>query len=101
PGHETWLIPARKNISPLLTGEHKTLAVRVSDHPLVKKLCQQFAGAITSTSANKNGLAESRNLFTARRYFNNQIDYYLPGMISGSNKPSRIRDGISGKIIRK
>ena len=100
PGAETWIVPARKHISPLLTGNHKTLAVRVTAHPIASSLCHQFNGPITSTSANRNGQREARDLFTARQFFNDKIDYYLPGTISGNPKPSRIRNAMNGQTIR-
>lgn len=100
PGHETWLVPARDDVSPLLTGYRDTLAVRVSAHPIVQQLCQLFGGAITSSSANKNGKKEARDLFTTRQYFHDEVDYYLPGEISGYPRPSRIRNALTGQTIR-
>jgi len=100
PGHETWLIPAKKHVSTLLRGEHKNLAVRVSAHPVVQQLCQQFQGAIISTSANKQGQPEATTLLSAKHYFHQAVDYYVPGEVDNKLKPSRIRDGITGQIIR-
>jgi len=100
PGHETWLVPVQSHVSSLLTGEHETLAVRVSNHPVVVALCDNFGGAITSTSANKSNQREAKNLFTSKKYFNDQVDYYLPGVVSGHLKPSRIRDARTGQTIR-
>jgi len=100
PGHETWVVPAQPDISPLLTGEHETLAVRVSAHPVVKHLCNVFGGAVTSTSANKTNQKEAASLFTSRKYFHDQVDYYLPGEVAGHIKPSRIRDARTGRTIR-
>jgi len=100
PGHETWLVPMPKDVSPLLSGQHDTLAVRVTAHPIVRKLCQHFNGAITSTSANRNGQKEATSLFSTRKYFGSKVDYYLPGDVTGNLRPSRIRDGVSGQLIR-
>ncbi len=100
PGAETWIVPARKHISPLLTGSHNTLAVRVTAHPIASSLCQQFKGPITSTSANRNGQREASDLFTARQFFNDKVNHYLPGIISGNNNPSRIRNALNGQTIR-
>lgn len=100
PGHETWLIPARSHVSSLLTGVHNTLAVRVSAHPLVRRLCQKFGGAITSSSANRSGQKEAKDLNTAKCSFGNDIDYYVPGQVSGALKPSRIKDALTGNVIR-
>ena len=100
PGHETWLVPAKKHVSNLLTGSHDTLAVRVSAHPIVCQLCDNFKAAITSTSANKNGQPESGSVFSAQQIFNAEIDYYVPGEITGKGRASRIRHALTGQVIR-
>jgi L-threonylcarbamoyladenylate synthase len=38
-GPVTWLCPAKKTVPPWLTGKHSTLAVRVSAHPIIQKIC--------------------------------------------------------------
>lgn len=100
PGHETWLVPAQKHVSNLLTGRHDTLAVRVSAHPTVSQLCDTFKGAITSTSANKNGQTEAKSLFSARQIFNDDIDCYVPGEMTSIGGASRIRNALTGQVIR-
>jgi L-threonylcarbamoyladenylate synthase len=100
PGPETWLIPCSNDISALLRGNHTTLAVRVSAHPVVQKLCKQFGGAIISTSANKNGETAEDDLLSLKQLFSEQIDCYVRGDVLGNSRPSRIRDGLSGKLIR-
>ena len=100
PGHETWLVPAQKQVSNLLTGNHDTLAVRVSAHPIVRQLCNNFKAAITSTSANKNSRPEAKSLFSARQIFDAEIDYYVPGEITGLGGASRIRNALTGQVIR-
>ncbi|NIG88747.1 MAG: L-threonylcarbamoyladenylate synthase type 1 TsaC, partial [Serratia symbiotica] len=42
PGPVTWAIPSRPETPRFLTGRFNSLAVRVSAHPLVQKLCQQY-----------------------------------------------------------
>ncbi len=44
PGAVTWLLPARRETPRWLTGEHQTLAVRVTAHPLAAALCRQWGG---------------------------------------------------------
>ncbi|MFT5451973.1 MAG: L-threonylcarbamoyladenylate synthase [Enterobacterales bacterium] len=100
PGPETWLIPCNNDVSKLLRGNHTTLAVRVSAHPVVQQLCQQFGGAIISTSANKNGETAEDDLLSLQLLFSEQIDCYVKGDVSGNDRPSRIRDALSGKLIR-
>ncbi|HET9679570.1 MAG TPA: L-threonylcarbamoyladenylate synthase [Gammaproteobacteria bacterium] len=99
PGPVTWLIPASDACPRWLTGEHATLAVRVSAHPLVQTLCQQ-TGPLVSTSANPHGQPPARDAQTVRRYFADRIDYIVEGEVGGSEKPSEIRDAVSGAIIR-
>ncbi|PCJ49425.1 MAG: tRNA threonylcarbamoyladenosine biosynthesis protein RimN [Gammaproteobacteria bacterium] len=101
PGPETWLVPALKGVSRLLRGEHDTLAVRVSNHPIVQQLCQQFNGAITSTSANKNGQVAAKEMSTVRQIFNQAVDCYVPGDLSGNHRPSRIRNAVTGQLLRE
>ncbi|HEY0719815.1 MAG TPA: Sua5/YciO/YrdC/YwlC family protein, partial [Gammaproteobacteria bacterium] len=57
PGPYTWLLPARDETPWWLRGEHDTLAVRVTAHPVAAALCRAFGGPIISTSANLAGKA--------------------------------------------
>ena len=100
PGPVTWLVPANKKVSSSLRGKHTTLAVRVSDHPLVQKLCNSFGGAIVSTSANLAGQEPARTGAEVKKYFENNLDYILEGDTGSLNKPTEIRDALSKKVIR-
>lgn len=99
PGPVTWLIPAKTTTPSWLTGNHRTLAVRVSAHPVVSALCKEI-GPLVSTSANPQGLSPARSSLDVEHYFANKIDYIFPATISGNAKPTEIRDPLSGKIIR-
>lgn len=54
PGPVTWVVPARPWVPMYLRGQHYTLAVRVSAHPIIQQLCRCYGRAIVSTSANLN-----------------------------------------------
>ncbi len=99
PGPVTWLLPAREEVSPLLTGEHDTIAVRVTAHPLTRRLCEAFGGAIVSTSANITGLRPAKNVHQVRWQLP-ELDYVLPGALGGATQPSQIRDARTGAILR-
>lgn len=99
PGPVTWLLPVRPEVSELLTGEHDTIAVRVTAHPLVRQLCEAFGGAIVSTSANLAGLRPAKNVHQVRWQLP-EIDYVLPGALGGASQPSQIRDAKTGAILR-
>ena len=100
PGPRTWLWPAKSDLSRWLRGQHETLAVRVSAHPLVIKLCQQFGGALISTSANLARQSPARSAQQVRELFGNDLDYILEGETGGHPAPTEIRDVLSGSVIR-
>jgi L-threonylcarbamoyladenylate synthase len=100
PGPVTWLVPAREETSILLRGQHSTIAVRVTAHPIASALCRRAGMAIVSTSANRSGQAPCRSAEGVKSIFGSQIDFILKGSLGHSRAPSEIRDAISGKIIR-
>lgn len=100
PGPETWIVPAASGVSPRLRGGHETLAVRVTAHPLVRALCEAFGSALVSTSANLSGRPPARTALGARRRFGAGLDYVLPGALGGASRPTRIRDLMTGNILR-
>ncbi len=57
PGASTWVFPATDYCPMWISGERSTVAVRVTAHPLAARLCDEFGGAIVSTSANRAGVA--------------------------------------------
>ncbi len=100
PGPATWLFPAKKNCSPLLTGQFDTLAIRVSAHPDVKLLCETLKSAIVSTSANVQGAPTLRAYNAVVAELGSQVNFVLPGNIGKEDRASEIRDLISNKVIR-
>jgi L-threonylcarbamoyladenylate synthase len=97
---QTWIVPASERVHPLLRGQHSKIAVRISQHNVVRELCLAFGGAIVSTSANPGGMPAASNRVKVMKYFGGSIDCYAPGNIGGANGPSQIKDLISGEIIR-
>ncbi len=100
PGPSTWVLPALSKTSSLLTGKHQSLAVRITAHSIARALCRYSRSAIISTSANMSGRTMSYSAFQVRKQFDNKLDYILHGPLGESDKPTEIRDGISGEIIR-
>ena len=100
PGPTTWLVPHRKRVPYWIHGEHDTVAVRVSAHPVVSALCRAWGGPLVSTSANPGGARPARALFQVRRYFGDALDGLVPGAVGGQQRPTGIRDLASGEIIR-
>jgi L-threonylcarbamoyladenylate synthase len=100
PGPVTWLLPAATSVPVLLRGEHDTLAVRVSALPQVRALCEVFAGAVVSTSANVSTQPAAKTVDEVVEQFADKLDLILIGDTAGLAKPSEIRDARTGKILR-
>lgn len=98
PHPTTWLLPCKPNVSPLLVGHHSSLAVRISTHPVVKALCEQF-GPVVSTSANRSGHPANTSFVQVQRHFSHDVGYVLPGALGGHHAPSQIRT-LSGQRVR-
>lgn len=99
PGAVTWLVPHQNRVLPLVHGQFDTVAIRVSSHPMVQSLCEEFGGPIVSTSANFSGKPTVRSAVQARAVLGPYLDYILQGPVLG-NAPSRIIDLRSGTVIR-
>ncbi len=99
PGPVTWIIPAKPTTPSWLTGEHQTLAVRVSSHAVVRAICEKI-GPIVSTSANPQAAEPAKTSQEVRSYFQTEVDYVIPARIANTMKPTEIRDAQSGDIIR-
>lgn len=55
PGPVTRIVPAAREVPRWITGRHRSIAIRVSDHYQVTALCELFGGPLLSTSANLHG----------------------------------------------
>ena len=108
PGPNTWLLPAPPQTPRGLTGAHDTLAVRVTGHPIAAALCRACArygghigsGALVSTSANRSDLAPARTPLAVRRQLGDAPDLIVTGRCGTQPRPSTIRDGRTGRVLR-
>ena len=96
----TWLIPDNGCAPPWIVGNHDTLAVRVTSHPVAAALCKAYGGPLVSTSANPQGLPAATSGFKVRRYFSKSLDYQTPGRVGAATKASEIRHLLTGEVIR-
>ena len=99
PGANTWLVPHHNLIPEWISGDSDKVALRVTAHPLLSRLCSEL-GPLLSTSANISGTTAAKNLLKARCYFKNNVDYYCSGQTLANKTPSVIKDICSGKTIR-
>lgn len=100
PGFQTWVVPVSETVPIWLKGEHQSIALRVSAHPLVKELCLAFGGPLVSTSANPTGRPAALFEQQIKDYFDNELAFILTGDLGGAGSPSPIIDIVSGKPIR-
>ena len=100
PGPHTWLLPVRPRTPGWLSGRFDTLAVRVTGHPLAAGLCLAYGGAIVSTSANVAERPPARTVGGVRRCLPDGPDLILAGACGGADRPSSIRDGRTGRVLR-
>jgi L-threonylcarbamoyladenylate synthase len=93
----TWLIPKKPACPDWISGQHDTVAVRVSHHPLVKALCGD--GVLVSTSANPASLDPAMNCQQVKDYFGDQV-YCVEGELGGLSQPSQIWDARTDQRLR-
>ncbi|MEM1403920.1 MAG: Sua5/YciO/YrdC/YwlC family protein [Pseudomonadota bacterium] len=100
PGPNTWLVPHHNRVPALVHGRFDSVAVRVSGHPLMRKLCEEFGGPLVSTSANLAGKTAPRTRLAVQLAFGDALDDILPGRVGDSTQPSTIRDAFTDTVIR-
>ena len=100
PGPVTFVFPAPATTPRWLTGRFDSLAVRVTDHPLVVALCQAYGKPLVSTSANLSGLPPCRTVDEVRAQFGAAFPV-VPGETGGRLNPSEIRDALTGELFRQ
>jgi L-threonylcarbamoyladenylate synthase len=100
PGPNTWLLPANPDCPPWLQGQHETLAVRVTAHPLAAALCRAYNSPLVSTSANQSGQPPARSALQVRTRLPGGVDLILAGEVGLKRSSSTIRDAITGRTIR-
>jgi L-threonylcarbamoyladenylate synthase len=100
PSHTTWVFPASPKSPKLITGAHDSIAIRITNHPIVSAICEEFSGPIVSTSANIQAQQPARTSDDTIKVFGNKIDFVYPGVIKGNNSPSKIIDATTLKVLR-
>lgn len=98
----TFIVPAKEELTWLHKGSHN-IAIRLTLMPLIYEITSLLNTGIISTSANLSGqkpAMDNREIFS---YFGNNVEYfhYSNQVLMGRyNKPSRIIDLLTKKIIR-
>ncbi|MHA6205799.1 L-threonylcarbamoyladenylate synthase [Dyella soli] len=100
PGPFTWIFPRSAAVPDWVAGAHAGIALRVTAHAPAAALCNAFGGALVSTSANPHGEPPARTPATVETYFGEALDGLLDAPLGDQQRPTVIRDAISGAIIR-
>lgn len=100
PGPVTWVAPVAVSTPPWLQGKHRSLAVRVTAHPLASLLCRAFGGPLVSTSANKSRRRPADTCLKVRRTFRDGEVLLIPGKTSGLRGPTAIFRADTGERLR-
>ncbi|SFR56660.1 Sua5/YciO/YrdC/YwlC family protein [Thiomicrospira sp. ALE5] len=96
----TWVVPKTQACPDWISGQHNSVAVRVSHHPLVKQLAQTMPDSVmVSTSANPASLEPARSAAEVKHYFGEAL-YCVEGELGGLAQPSEIWDAQTFTRIR-
>jgi len=95
----TYLLKANQNTSKLLTGRFDTIAIRLTNDPLITKLCQASNSALVSTSANTSGKNSASSVLQLNVFFKRELDFVIAPR-NYNNPPSRIINLDTGEQFR-
>jgi L-threonylcarbamoyladenylate synthase len=98
PGPLTLVLPARHDIPRPLVNTSGGVGVRISSHPLARKLVDMFGRPITATSANPSGQPAARTAAQARAYFSGLIKIFVDGGKLTSPSPSTVAEVVGEKL---
>jgi L-threonylcarbamoyladenylate synthase len=102
----TVVYPKGKNISPMVTAEDGSIAIRMVKDDFCKALIRKFGRAILSTSANKSGSKTPGNFSQIENEIISQVDYTVKHKREEkalNESSSILRIGLKGEVqfIRK
>lgn len=100
PGPVTWLLESQRGVPHWIGGGRGTLAVRVTDHPLARRLCLRVGEPLVSTSANRSGRPPIKRPLHVRRELGPELDDILVGPLGSLDRPTTLRDGRTGATLR-
>ncbi|MGQ8367034.1 Sua5/YciO/YrdC/YwlC family protein [Glaciecola sp. 1036] len=99
PGPFTYLVPKGAKTPAWICGNNPLVAVRVTQHPLVRTLCQTVNSPLVSTSANPAGQTPATSKEMVKAYFGERVRL-LEGDLGNQQKPSTIINAVTMDTIR-
>lgn len=98
PGPLSLLFTPATAVPPRLAGPDGRICVRLTSHPVAARLAREFGGGITSTSANKTGVAPARSAGDVPA---DGVCVCIDGGPCTGSTVSTIYDSESGTILRE
>lgn len=98
PGPLTIVFYAGPVLSRWITGETKTVGIRIPANRICLELIQLAGVPITSTSANLSGGKNPVTAREVRQYFGDQLDLIIDGGHAKASTPSTVISAIDNKI---
>ena len=97
--HTTWLVHCRKLVNKKISGNTNKIAIRLTNHDVIKSICFKFKKPIVSTSANISSQTAALTHNKLKEYFGDKIKC-VNGSLGNKRKPSIIIDLETNKKIR-
>jgi L-threonylcarbamoyladenylate synthase len=96
----TWVFPVTTIVPRWIIGNHHSVALRITKHPIAKALCNAYQGALVSTSSNIEGEPPALTVLEVQNYFPKGLDFIVEGEVGDSKRPTMIRNALTNKILR-
>ncbi len=90
PGALTLVVSPRENVPDYISGERPSIAVRVPDHSIPRRLAEEIGGPIVGTSANRSGGTSPFEISGAIEQLGDGVDIYIDGGPSAASDDSTI-----------
>lgn len=79
PGPLTMILPKKENVPDLITAGHRTVAVRMPNHPVTLELLRSLKFPLAAPSANPFGCISPTTAFHVADYFHGELPMVLEG----------------------
>ncbi len=103
PGALTLVLPRSGLVPDAVSGGGDTVALRVPDHPVPRRIVRMLGCAITGTSANRSGAESPTTARDVRRQLGSEVDLIVDGGECRGGVASTVVDvtGASPRILRQ
>ena len=96
----TWIVPAQAWVPHWLTGEHSSLAIRITRHPVARLLCELNQAPIVSTSANISTKPAALKAWQIRQRLHHKNIFVVGGQVGKLKQATPIYNVLTHDKIR-